>query len=589
MAHGEPPVYDLMRQLARESADVLTEQEFLARIIERDGAIGVEDHRHVLAALRGDALHYGWVALSASLYVPHRVVIDGATLRCRPTVTEVRDGLLNAEHFFPFLTADQLKSSELRDRRRALLPLRWLARSGGAALQLTEWYRWADYRSGDSILVRINLESGRIVLELRHEPATDWRVEPSRDADRGLAACLLQTVADGELNGRPRRMILLAGHYLFAGRSGYPGTPYGQLAEQYGLLRALTPVNADEALLQLEDRLERRMHEARERVQALAARSEAARRADRQAGIWDGAFRSAIAERLSRINWSAAAEPPLSGGTDTDGEVAQRLAEPQLRQRVLQALPPEAAADLRRADAQQTERIVLGHLNYLLSRDRSLFPLLEPIPMAERLRHLDQLAVAELADSDDDADDTTAALFGDADVGLRAPFADDEDDDDDEDFAESIDLYELARDSSYALITDYANHLLESGRSERNATQHVTALLGLADYLADTFALSIESADYATLDEYLFLYYPAYVAPFRTARRIEQEIRLLCTALRQCFAYLRTTGRVDDVRFVLAIWRRRAEAAAHSTLVRELRGNPPFSTLIPLLFDVYTR
>ncbi|HMQ35851.1 MAG TPA: hypothetical protein PKD53_34420, partial [Chloroflexaceae bacterium] len=134
------------------------------------------------------------------------------------------------------------------------------------------------------------------------------------------------------------------------------------------------------------------------------------------------------------------------------------------------------------------------------------------------------------------------------------------------------------------LIGQFYDYLLEMGKSEATARVRARALNVYADFLASYYGRSLAEGDYASLDECLFYYYPRQV--MNTSAR---QVREICTALKQLYAFLKQRGVIGDDRFAEALWRRRDQAARVVEIYERISSeSPSFELLFERLFQPYT-
>lgn len=120
------------------------------------------------------------------------------------------------------------------------------------------------------------------------------------------------------------------------------------------------------------------------------------------------------------------------------------------------------------------------------------------------------------------------------------------------------------------------------GRKRSTALAQTRLLKPYAQFLASFYQRSLHEGDYATLDEFLFYYYPNHNDVS------ERHIRDMCSALKQFYAFLRERGVIEDDRFAQAIWKRRDQAARLMTLCQKIeRDYPDKPDLLAMLFKPY--
>jgi len=231
----------------------------------------------------------------------------------------------------------------------------------------------------------------------------------------------------------------------------------------------------------------------------------------------------------------------------------------------MELLPPEALERLRDARPEEEELIFAQHLNMLLVRAPDLFPRIELVPPTE----------------EDEAEDLASAtlLAGD----WQEAWDDDELDEIGDDLLDDDEAME-AFAASGDLIGQFYDYLIETGKSEATARVRTRSLNVYADFLASYYARSLAQGDYATLDECLFFYYPR-----RVMNSSARQVREICTALKQFYAFLRQRGAISDDRFAQALWRRRDQAARVVELYERVSSDSPsFELLFERLFLPYT-
>lgn len=263
------------------------------------------------------------------------------------------------------------------------------------------------------------------------------------------------------------------------------------------------------------------------------------REQDRQAGVWDGT--------LSRI----------SSMSDEDDELM--IEELKLNDlfahisaRLREVLPPDVQQRLSNASPAEAETILSSQLNYLLVKAPDLFPKLDltsyPSSIDVSMRNNSDAAfdLALDADDDDDWDDDD----------------DDWEDDDDDDWEEEMQdaerefaLQVQALNRSHELMNLYLSYLQETGRKRSTALSYARSLQPYANFLATFYHRALDAGDYATLDEFLFYYYP-----YHNSHVSKEWVRAMCHSLKNFYAFLKLRGLIEDDQFAQAIWQRRFQA-----------------------------
>jgi hypothetical protein len=586
MSHHEPTIASILRRLAVEFDGPVEERRVLERVLEQRPSSAKNPFATIRERLRGDELRLGWLRLGRGRLMPLHVILTGLRFRCLPAPRDLEAGLLPITLLQPFAggrayeppaPGQGIAACTLRDA--AGTPMAAVGTPDDPAFDLAIWYARSGFRPGDSIAVTVTAADPLTML-IEREPRESFRADAVAAQDAELIAAIVERVYEAQTALVPCDEALLAIFAAAPWRVAYPGTPWQQLV-------------ADDGRLQLVDEifLARQLHAPRQpgdafapdaallgEIDALQGELRRARQRDAEAGLWSGQIQRASAA-FGAFEHDLARHPlfgrleELSGGewsVDEPWESASPLDEDEIdpndpatlraaRDRMRELLPPADLARLEEARPDEAELIVARNLNMLLSKAPELFPRIDLIPPDEDDPPVEAAFAEDWQDAwDDDEPDE---------------LAEDDGDDPGDAFAQSGDL-----------IGQFYDYLLEMGKSEATARVRARALNVYADFLASYYGRSLAEGDYATLDECLFYYYPRQV--MHTSAR---QVREICTAIKQLYAFLKQRGIISDDRFAEALWRRRDQAARVVEIYDRIAGDAPgFETLFERLFQPYT-
>jgi len=607
MTQHEPTIASILRGLAHEYDGPVEERRILERVLEQRPSSAKNPYATIRERLRWDGLKLGWLRLNRTQLVPLRVALEGLRFRCLPRPRDIEAGLLPLAHLHPF-AGQRPGSCELRGTDGALLA----ALPAGAeedlatlpAFNLRAWYVQSGFVPGDSILMRV-VRAEPLVVEIEREAREAFRAAAVAAQDAELIQSIVERVRRAQAALVPCNEILLPIFAAAPWRAGYPGSPWQHLVLRDGRVHLVDdtflttqPIGAlrifgadevfeppveglyrhanDDALLAEIDALQRDLRQARQR--------------DAEAGLWSGqvqrasAFGAAHADPgrqsfFSRLNhddddddWSN------DEFWDTDALADDDTIDPHdpmiilaARDRMLSLLPPETVERLRSARPEEVELIIAHYLNDLLARAPDLFPRLELVAPEEQA---DDDLVLDLLSAGDWQEVWEGAELNDFDEDFDEDFDDDLE-------ADEPDAVCRANDD---LLGQFQDYLLEMGKSAATARARVRALTIYADFLESYYGRSLAGGDYATLDECLFYYYP-----HRVGNTSARQVREICTAIKQFYAFLQQRGVVNDGRFAEALWRRRDQAARVVEIYERISSESPnFDLLFERLFRPYT-
>ncbi|MFQ3661884.1 MAG: hypothetical protein SNJ69_05750 [Chloroflexaceae bacterium] len=606
MTQHEPTIASILRHLAHEYDGPVEERHILDRVLEQRPSNAKNPYATIRERLRWDGLKLGWLRLSRTQLVPLRVALEGLRFRCLPRPQDIEAGLLPLAHLQPFVN-HRPGTCALQGSDGALvatLPTGVEADLAALpAFDLRAWYAQSGFVAGDSIVMRV-VRAEPLALEIEREAREAFRAAAVAAQDAELLEAIVERVRRAQAALVPCSEVVLPVFAAAPWRADYPGSPWQHLVlrdgrvhlvddtflttQRIGTLRIFgadevfePPAEgharqaSDDALLAEIDALQRDLRQARQR--------------DAEAGLWSGqvqrasAFGAAHADPgrqpfFSRLNHDDDDDWSNDEFWDTDAPGDDDTIDPDdpmiilaARDRMLSLLPAETVERLQSARPEEVELIIASHLNDLLVRAPDLFPRLELV------------APEEPAD-DDLVFDVLSP--GDWQESWEESETDNLDEDFDDEFDNALDVTEPddvcgANDD---LLGQFQDYLLEMGKSAATARARVRALSIYADFLESYYGRNLAEGDYATLDECLFYYYP-----HRVGNTSARQVREICTAIKQFYAFLQQRGVVNDGRFAEAVWRRRDQAARVVEIYERISSESPnFDVLFERLFRPYT-
>ncbi len=596
MSQNEITVAQALRILSAELDHAVSLRQMAEMIHERLHKRAAEGT--VRNCLRWAEAEHGWVHVARAQYLPLRLALDGARFRCWPFERDIHSGQLPAAHFYPFALFRGASFPRIYDEQGNELALierpqtEWQLPLGHLTLDLRQWFQQHQMKVGDSILVEVRYKT-QLEFHLAYEPAAAFRAEAVAQQDRALCDAIAQRLSAAPMLAERIILPIVASAPW---RAAYPGQPW-----QYLVLEDPRMFLRNDVELMLRDRssplLWERLfdhrqavfrpgqvttarvspiaRELQEEINALQQAIQRSREQDARAGVWDGTFAMAAVDALERDNDDDDDDDDLF---DLDWferyPSAFRLTDEAL-QRVYQLLPEDTRQRLAQATQEEAEVILAQQLNYLLVRAPDLFPRIE------------DLGIVPIGSSETVTDQREAALLIDPD-DLSGFFSDDDDDFDDDDFFADDDDDEdegeyQALERNHLLLAQFRDYLREMGKKAETFHAHRRLVRLYGDFLAGFYHRSLEQGDYATLDEFLFYYYPRHFH-----HPSGRQARDLCGSLRQFYGFLKDRGIIQDDRFARAIWQRRMQAAQLVSLYEKVaRRYPEQAELRASLFQPY--
>ncbi|PDW04862.1 hypothetical protein [Candidatus Viridilinea mediisalina] len=604
MTHHEPTIAAILRQLAGEYHGPVEERRVLERVLEQRPSNAKNPFATIRERLRWDGLALGWLRLGRGQLMPLHIALHGLRFRCLPRDEDLGNGMLPLAHLLPFCGTRGMNFT-LQDAWGR--PLEFISlkpdephMNGMPAFAMNQWYSKVGFRSGDSIIVTVT-RSDPLVLTMTRERREDFSASAVAKQDAELLEAILQRTQRTQSTLAPCDEIVLPIFATAPWRSAYPGTPWQHLVlrderltlvddifltnQPLGALKLFNCAEVFEPPPRAADADEARDRALLAQIEALQHELHRARERDAEAGLWNGQVQRASAtfggfseDDTNQHHLFDQLEDELVGGDweldddwdddddfdQPEGVVVDQATLQAAHERMLQLLPPETIARLNQARDEEAEVIIAQHLNMLLARAPDLFPRINILPITNE-------------------DETfESSFFGDW-------VEDDWDEDYDGNFDHFEDLFEdtntsVSLDQSSDLIAQFYDYLLEMGKTSTTARARSRALKIYAEFLASYYGRTLAQGDYATLDECLFFYYPR-----RVNKTSERQVRDLCTALKQFYAFLIQRGVIEDDRFAEALWRRRDQVVRVVELYDQMTGDSPsFELLFERLFLPYT-
>ncbi|GAB4164510.1 MAG: hypothetical protein Fur005_24880 [Roseiflexaceae bacterium] len=641
MAQHEPTISRILQELAREYSTSISERTLFDRVLERRPSQAKDPYASIREKLRWDGTQVGWVRLGNSAVVPLRVVREGLKFRVSPTDNNYHHDQLTRSQLLPFVTPYD-NNIRIIDRQGSLVATNSVhAREANfvpasAVVDLGDWFRRSGFLQGDTIIVTI-ITHEPLTLQLEREPYEAFRTDDVLRQESELLDGIVALVNRRRNDLIPAEDAILPIYARAEWRKHYPGRPWQQLVEHDQRLRLIDNLfiagssfrRPLDSFFETDEQRENEDARLMEAISAFQADLLASRRNDAEQGLWDGrAPRASTArvifdtkERSTNIiflepvdtlqDHRQSIDDQLEQGGFDDNEwedfdddfdaldagempdfddmneiedlqvfMAENPALAEAAQKLMAALTPDEVDRLQQADsAEEAQHILAARFQKLMHEDPSLFSTLEiyqPSPREpfsngqsngghfEGDPAIDPFMVtgwsAQAEEEEGDWEDFTAEhIPGDSAASREA----------------------LAR--SAELAERFHQYLRSQGKSNSTASSRSNDVLLYADFLANYYSRNLSDGDYATLDEFLFFFYPRKV--LNSSPRLARE---LCTSLKQFYAFLRTQNMADDA-FAQAIWRRREQAARVIELYEHIDGDSPhFDRLFAHLFAPYT-
>lgn len=641
MAHQELHIADILRELSTQYQGQVTEKEVMERVLERRPSSAKNPYSSIRARLRQEAYRLGWVRINRDELIPLHVVLEGLRFRVIVDDEEVQQRAVAVQKFAPFVEAnfENVQLSYTNDSNTLAHVF------SNAYLDLSSWSQMSQVKAGDSLIVTIRSTNPYILL-IEHEAASAFQHERIVTQEHELLAGIVSEMPHRLGESRLARDVVLSCYARASWRTSYPGRPWFYLISHEPRLQlnynryivwmfdefqahALVsrriikqdtpklskPLSYEEMLLQ--------------EISGLQNDLRNSRRIAIEQGVWDGwTVRASTASQVFDSidgTFTTIYDGPIDVLPDYSDQIDHYIAEMQEEsmfadddvfdlmdnlpedlisfsdismmqdfiaqnpmllentRRMIETLSPDEISHLYQNDKSgELSSSMQQQLNQLLDVSPHLF-----VPVDGEA--LIQNYTKRISDSNGqntrslDQDPTFSEDMWFEQEYEDSEFADDWDDTlFDEEAEEAQVLTALA--TSTHLIEQFRSYILSQGRSEETATKRSDLLWIYADFLAYYYGRSLRDADYATLDECWFYYYPRkYV---NNPRSLSEQI---CTTLKQFFAFLQSKGQIESDEFAQLFWRRRSQIARVIDCFRKIEDAPnQFDRLFSRLFEPYT-
>jgi hypothetical protein len=648
MAQSGATIASILQSLAIEYNEIVSEREICNRVLAIRPSQAKNPSARIREELHYNGTRIGWVWLGDGTVVPLRVVLTNLRFRLIPSPEEVADGALVRDSLRPFVPFyyDEYSNFSFEQADGTQLPIKLtsLSREGifgnysVQAIDLQTWMHAVGFAEGDSLLLTITSITP-FVLRIEHEPANQFRTADVAAQNAELLEALVARVQANRRSPIFAEQGILPIYATATWRTEYPGSPWRQLVMQDRRLRLIDgdsvadagfhrPLDLlfspeiDEEAQQLRD------SDLLQDIYALQEQMLASRQADAKRQIWDGIAprrstirlvfrseqdsvgneyypgavntlrdcRSDIEEHLARDDYRNQqwdfdgmydeeddffSDPFFLGMFDpVDSNEIQSLidAHPELEEisrRLFDSLPPDIRTRFEQATSiEEAQEILAGPVSELLRKNPELFEQLQQPSQEYNATPNGQhhLQNGHMLPPNDIPDNVT-------------PWEDAVD--------SSFDVYseyepdpeiDAAQAHSIELLQIYANHQTNLGRTPFNVENRMRDVLMYAEFLSAFYHRSLDQGDYATLDEFLFYYFPRrlYSGSARGARE-------LCTSIKVFYGVLKSQGIVKSDSFAVALWRRRDQFLRVIELYERLNSDSEaFERQFAHLFSPYT-
>lgn len=579
----------------------------------------------VRSYLKDDYANLGWLRINQVQYLPLRVALEGVQFRCWPNQQHIESGSIPLILLYPFVSRVEDLITRICDEEKKTLAVIRLQDDFYSyhVIKLHKWFQKRNFAPGDSIIVKIHYQQIGDQLEqhlhFTHERAADFRAQAVIDQERELVEAAVEQYRKlGRNEPTPSDQIVLSAIAGMPWRTSYPGRPWQHLLHADGRLalifdglliqstglqvpsggplhqpatmnsdiatrRSQPPVNPKPAIpssaaaswkTTAPSPADQRAKILAE-ITALQQEIQHSREQDRQAGIWNGI----LTNRSREADLKEEEDVLMEELDDLVNDIFFEWQDSMLREadrisaRLNEVLPLEVKRRLAQAEPEEVEGILSEQLLYLFQKAPDLFPRID-LPTSSLPKSVDtsfnqqqNLEEVGFEISDDWDDDFWDTEF---------------DEDDVEDEMEDDRYFQLI-DQSLTLINLYIDYLQETGKKLSTARNYARPPRLYADFLASFYDRSLDQGDYATLDEFLFYYYP-----YHYAYSSGSEVREICIALKRFYTFLKERGLIDSDQFAEAMWQRRFQAAKLANLYRQLADKYADQTdLLEQLFTPY--
>ena len=581
MPQTKPSIHLLLCELSRTTQAPMSLESLIAAIHALRGDPNKAPAPQIKKIILEAPLKADWVPLPSGMYTPRHLAARGVTFRIIPDVAAITADALELDWVFPFVAVQRpiLLGSERTH-------MGWTA---AGRLNLHGWMRKHGCKPGDHIMVTVDADQPN-TLHLQLDRAEHQHLEDCTLAETAILEAL-KAIPKHELTPSRAQLCVLSTYAQAPWRSEYPGRPWQILYDMVlrGIAPTegvVAQLKRDIALLQTKMRQRRASDAQRGLWDGMAPRYSAVRLAidtDNDEGMSSRIIVPTIDTRLdfsSRIDESLSkglydvhmgqddddaegddpADQPYSAQArhddrytdalqsdydddeeddddtffDGDGINGEELDDdtfamlfanrhPALEawsSKLLRSMRPLERRLMVRAESDDDYNAILSvALQRILPFEPSLMETLRP---THELAALDPTDGGQSYAAFQIAEFTAAQA-----VELPEDTSPMSDDDVFSTGGEALFAVETALRESEVHIKRYTQVLEESGLAPSTIRRKVQYIHGFSQFLARYYTKSLDAASYATMDEYVFFYYPRHasaIAP-RNARDLLSALR----------------------------------------------------------------
>jgi hypothetical protein len=650
MRRGEPTYPEILEALSHEYEGPIPERELAERVLAIKSSTAKTARHQLQTLLRDESVRFGWLRLPKGMVSPLRLAMANLRFRVIPSPNEVAEQHLERQSLHPFLLVFM---HELTVRFEGHDDLQFHTVRLREHIPLKDWMERVHFQSGDSILVTIQsyppmvmsfehepaaaFQPDRVqaqeqeLVELavqQFSTKRSKRVEAYKIILPAYAAAPWRT----QYPGRPWQQVLAEDERV---EVLYDGLML-QLQEASAYGRVSRSKQGKKSLF--------------EQIAELQSDLRALRQTMIQRGYWDGVVQRVTASLLFGFNdKSTPPMEPIDATQDYSAQIDERAKDGyydrmfvdeildfeelfdqdddyelmgtlfdtidltlsydyqldetsvssmqeftlfEEQERLIKVLGAERIARLEQAQTEsEALKLLITFLNELMDKEPSLFEELVITPsQAKQKMNSDSngnglhLPIDEsLLLSDDPFEDEDESEFFDEEEFEDEEF-EDEDFEDELINAERNALIMQAINRSTQLLQRFFDAQLEQGQDARTAQERVRFMSHYASFLGTFYQQSLEMSTYAMLDEYLF-----FVFPRQNRLPSRKDVRAMCLALKQFYAFLRAERIIASDAMIQELYRHRNLVVRLVSLYEQINSSPrSFGHLFARLFEPYT-
>jgi hypothetical protein len=593
MPRTKPSIATLLKELARTTSEALSLDSIVSFVQSHRGPSRTNLHRRIQTMLNTQAVQLGWLTVSPLMYVPIRQAVRGISFRVIPDASAIANEYLRSEWLYPFV--DTTAPLRLANDKR-LLPIvgrgvvglmGWYAqhrvRAGDHLIVQIDHQRpntihllsdYADTQHLDDAQVadqaimqelHVHYRNGADEHTVAHAIVQLYTSASWRNSYPGLPWQQLRDMvqrqhARGETlaHGLGREIVQLQNELRHRRTRDSERGLWNGIAPRFSAVRigfdsqdhelhdrlSITPIDTREDYSErINHGLEHGLYDVRVGDDEAETYGDGDEIDHDEAFLFDDDHTSALnddedytdalrssydEERREDDDGDVHAYDDLSDAIDDDTFVLlfanRHPALTEWSTTLLKSMLPHERRQMIRAETDDDYNAILS---------KALQRLLPQAPQfMATLRNVVDVSTEDLTRGGQ-----TYAAFDTAErsASLAVTHSDAPIHEDDDVFAtggEAIFAVESALRESEQLISRYMKSLQSSNLSERTIRRKRQFLRGFAQFLARYYTQSLDYATYATLDEYIFFFYPRH-----TAAVSPRNIRDMITALRDFYRY----------------------------------------------------